>query len=341
MRVFSHQDDARKRSLWLTLAFALCIALLIVVVNLGMLTLMFLWPPNWGGGPLQLPEYFFTLNTGAVLLYVFGSWALESSVLREGGVALAKRAGARPLNLGDSKHEREQQLHNIAQELAISANMRAPQLMLLVRQRGINAFAAGWDEKDSVVAVTEGALDTLSREELSGLLAHEMSHIREGDTRLNMRLAGMVGGLEMLYNLGQSMTAEQESGGRGLLAIPGMVVLGTGWLGHLAGAWLKSLVLHQREFLADARAVQWTRSKEGLGRTLRKALWQSEELGLASTRLHPLVAHMQLTSDADDDFASRRFASHPDLNERIERIYGEPMEALEAKELANTYRYMS
>ena len=89
---------------------------------------------------------------------------------------------------------------NIVGELAIAAGMKPPQPMVLVREQGINAFAAAWNETDAVVAVTQGALDDLTRDELQALVAHEFSHLREGDIRLNMRLAGMVFGLERIFN---------------------------------------------------------------------------------------------------------------------------------------------
>ena len=121
---------------------------------------------------------------------MLGGWRLETSSLQGGGEKLARRAGAR--EAWPASRETECCLCNIVSELAIAASMNPPQVMVLPREESINAFAAGWDEGDAVVAVTQGALDCLSRDELQGLLAHEFSHLREGDTRLNMRLAGMV-----------------------------------------------------------------------------------------------------------------------------------------------------
>ena len=124
------------------------------------------------------------------LLFVLGGWWLETSVLQGGGEALARRAGAR--EAWPSSREAERRLCNIVSELSIAASMKPPKTMMLPREDSINAFAAGWDQADAIVAVTQGAIDRLSRDELQGLLAHEFSHLREGDTRLNMRLAGMV-----------------------------------------------------------------------------------------------------------------------------------------------------
>ena len=207
--------------------------------------------------------------------------------------------------------------------------MKVPQAMVLPRADSINAFAAGWNEHDAVVAVTQGALDRLSRDELQGLLAHEFSHLREGDTRLNMHLAGMVYGLEMVFTLGQRMCELDDNGNRSFLALPGFAIMTTGSLGWLAGRALKAAVARQREFLADARAVQFTRSRDGLGGVLRKVVAERAGAGQRprgmAYPLHPAVRHMLLVSA---DAQTRWFASHPPLAERIGRIYGRPMPGL-------------
>lgn len=244
-------------------------------------------------------------------------------------MVLAQRLGARAARPSGSTDE--QRFVNVVQELAIAAGMRAPQAMVLPREDGINAFAAGWDTEDAVVAVTRGALEGLTREEMQGLVAHELSHIREGDTRLNMRLAGMVFGLEMIYRLGQSLMAPDEKGRRHLATLLGFAIMAVGWLGWLAGHALQAAVSRQREFLADARAVQWTRNREGLGRVLRKALGQSGEAdGARSGVGSPLVQHMLLVS-VERGRWGRWLDSHPPLTQRIERIYGGKMPALQMR----------
>ena len=142
--------------------------------------------------------------------------------------------------------------------------------------------------------------------------------------QLNMRLAGMVSGLEMIYNLGQSMCEPNENGSSTLLALPGFAIKSVGALGWLAGRVLKASVSRQREYLADARAVQFTRSKEGLGGVLRKAMGQGAD-GSAMRPLHPSVQHMLLVSSRLD---AQWFHTHPPIAERIRRIYGRSMGAL-------------
>ncbi|MDB5885985.1 MAG: peptidase Ste24p [Polaromonas sp.] len=321
MRFFEAQENARAQTLRLLVLFSLVVACLLLALN-GALALT--WRLVFSASSAY-PAYFFSVNTGLVLLFVLGGWWLEASVLQRGGQALARQAGAR--EAWPASRPAEQQLSNIVSELAIAASMRAPQAMVLPREHSINAFAAGWDETDAIVAVTQGALDRLTRDELQGLLAHEFSHLREGDTQLNMRLAGMVYGLEMVFNLGRQMCVSDEEGRHSILALPGFAVMATGSLGWLAGRALKAAVSRQREFLADARAVQFTRSKEGLGGVLRKIEGElaARLTGGMAHRLHPAVQHMLLVSAAA---RSPWLASHPPLAERIRRIYGRPMPAL-------------
>ena len=315
MRFFEAQTQARGQTRWLLLLFGLTVIALVLAIN-GALALV--WHISLFGFH-GYPAYFFTVNTAVTLLFVLGGWWVETSVLEGGGEALARQAGAR--EAWPASREAEHKLCNIVQELAIAASMKPPLAMVLPHEESINAFAAGWGEDDAVVAVTQGALDRLTRDELMGLLAHEFSHLREGDTRLNMRLAGMVFGLEMIFNMGSSMCEPNQNGERSFLALPGFAIKITGCLGWLAGRMLKAAVSRQREFLADARAVQFTRSRDGLGGVLRKA---ASEQAYSVRRLHPAVQHMLLIK-ASGSVHAHWFDSHPPLAERIRRIYGRPV----------------
>ena len=318
MRFFEQQENARAQTTRLLVLFALTLMALVVAVNLA---LALTWRLVWYGGN-SYPQHFFAVNTAITLLFVLGGWWLETSSLDGGGERLARRVGAR--EAWPARCEAERKFCNIVSELAIASSMRAPLPMVLARVDDINAFACGWDEGDAVVAVTQGALDHLTRDELQGLVAHEFSHIREGDTRLNMRLAGMVFGLEMIFNLGKTMCEADDMRRRSFLALPGFAIQAVGSLGWLAGRVLKAAVSRQREYLADARAVQFTRSKDGLGGVLRKVAGQQQATSAVAMPFHPSVQHMLLVTAAP----SRWFATHPPLAERIRRIYGRPMAAL-------------
>jgi Zn-dependent protease with chaperone function len=317
MRFFEQQDSARARTRQLLLLFALAVVVLVLAINAALALSWRLVTPGFSG----YPAYFFLVNTVMTLVFVLGGWWLETSSLEGGGEKLARRAGAR--EAWPSSRFDEQKLCNIAAELAIAASMTPPQVMVLDRVASINAFATGWDEEDSVIAVTRGALDGLSRDELQGLVAHELSHIREGDTRLNMRLAGMVFGLEMIFNLGARMCERGDDDRRSALVLPGLAIMAAGFMGWVTGRALKAAVSRQREFLADARAVQFTRSKDGLGGVLRKVAGGQ---GGGTTRgFHPAVQHMLLVGQ---QAGSHWLDSHPPLAERIRRIYGRAMPTL-------------
>ncbi len=328
MRFFESQGDARARTRRLLLAFAVAVLALVLVVNAALALVWWLVWGGWAPGGLVFPRHFFAVNTALVLLFVLGGWWLETSGMVGGGHKLARRMGARELRPSSSLVE--QRFGNIVDEMGIAAGMTRPTPMVVARADGINAFATGWGEDDAVVAVTQGALERLTREELQGVVAHEFSHLLEGDTRLNMRLAGMVFGLEMVYRLGASMWAPDDRGQRTLLALPGLAVMGAGWLGWLTGHALQAAVSRQRELLADARAVQWTRSRDGLGQALRKLLTQQElaRRDREEPRLGDATVQHLLLVNAATDAAAHWLDSHPPLPERIRRIYGRPMEGL-------------
>lgn len=323
MLIFESQRDARWQTLKLLLAFGFTVLLLLVAVN-GALAIA--WGLTWrfwvpGAG---FPPYFFEVNTGVSLLFVLGGWWVETSRLSKGGQAVAESMGARLAQPGS--HFEEQRFANIVDEMAIASGMKRPRAMVLATDQAINAFAAGWDESDAVVAVTAGALDLLNREELQGLVAHEFSHIREGDTRLNMRLMGMVFGLEMLFRMGQSLAEPDLKERRLAASLLGFAIMAAGWLGWVAGHALQAAVSRQREFLADARAVQWTRSRDGLGGVLRKIMSQQRD-GVTPRAMGSLVQHMLLVG-SEDTRVAHWFDSHPPLAQRVRRIYGRPMSPL-------------
>jgi len=322
MRFFESQREARARSRRLVLAFGATVLLLVLAVNLALALGWGLSGGFWLPGPLRFPRHFWAVNTGMTLLFVLGGWWLETSQLRDqGGVRLAERMGARALR--PSGVLAEQRFANTVDELAIAAGLPRPVAMVAARDGSINAFATGWDTHDAVVVVTQGALDQLTREELQGLVAHELSHIGEGDTRLNLRLAGMVFGLEMVHRLGQRLMEPTERGGQFVWAVIGFFLMVAGWLGWVAGHALQAAVSRQREFLADARAVQWTRSPDGLGGVLRKVMTQQRE-GVEPRAIGGPLQHLLLVGQGRGRL-EHWLDSHPPLSERVRRIYGRPM----------------
>ena len=323
MRFWDRQRDARSATRHLLWGFAGSVVVLLVAVHAALALAWWLMALLL---PVHLPEPagFLVANVGVSLLLVLGGWWVETSNLRAGGLQFAARMGAREARPAVS--HAEQRLCNIVDELCIAAHMPRPQVMVLPRAEAINAFAAGWDAADAVVAVTQGALDYLTREELQGMVAHELSHLHEGDTRLKMRLTGMVFGLELVSNFGSEM---RERGG--LAWWFGSAIMGAGFAGWLTGQLLKAAVSRQREFLADARAVQWTRSKDGLGGVLRKVMAQRRSTPAGSGQgglAHPAVQHLLLVDVPGGSTLERRLDAHPTLEARVQRIYGRRMAPL-------------
>jgi Zn-dependent protease with chaperone function len=328
MRFRRHQDAAEQQTRQLIGLFALVVAGLVVAVNLVLALIYWITVPFAHG----LPAYFIETNTGLVLLFVLGGCWVESMRLHKGGPHVAELAGARPAQpSGNDEHaRREQRFVNIVQEMAIASGQRPPpQAWVLPRDDAINALAAGWNGEDAVVVVTRGALERLTRAELQGVVAHEFSHIVHGDTRLNMRLVGLVWGLQMIWGLGLLLWSEDEQGRRGAGALFGLGLMAVGSLGWLAGRLLQAAVSRQREFLADASAVKFARHVDGLGGALRKIADQQVRRvkGLASAHASSL-AHLLLSSDAAPRGGWRRsLATHPPLTERLSRLYGRSFEA--------------
>ncbi len=328
MRFFDHQDAARTETRRLLLAFTLALVLLVVAVH-GALVLAWLLLSGFVFALLHVsvpfPLGFLGVNVGLTLLLVLGGWWVETSQLRAGGLHLARRVGAREAR--PSVSHAEQMFCNVLDELCIAGGIVRPQPVVIPRTEAINAFAAGWDEADAVLGVTEGALELLTREEMQGMVAHELSHLREGDTRLNMQLAGMVYGLELVYNFGENL---RERGG--LAVLFGSAVMVAGLAGWLAGRLLKAAVSRQREYLADARAVQWTRSRDGLGGVLRKVMTQRRDNATEHNRnsgiAHPALQHMLLVDVARQGRLANWLDSHPTLDQRVHRLYGRPMSPL-------------
>ncbi len=325
MKFWRHQNEARSATRRLLWGFALAVLLLVAAVHGGLVLawLILCWVL---GGDWPFPAGFAAVNIGMTLFLVLGGWWVETDHLRAGGLRLAQRIGAREVR--PERSLGEQTFANVVQELSVAAQMPVPAAMVLPRTDAINAFAAGWGAADAIVAVTQGALDHLSREELQGMVAHELSHLHEGDSHLKMQLAGMVYGLELVYQLGENMC---ERGG--VLWWFGWAIKGAGFAGWLAGRWLKAAVSRQREYLADARAVQWTRSKDGLGGVLRKVMGQRQAAGYDPRRSqyalgHHAVQHMLLVDVQSANRWAERLATHPPLADRVRRIYGRPMPAL-------------
>lgn len=336
MNFFEHQELARRQTRRLVVLFVLAVVAIVLAVNLvGVVS----WRALAQGAPL--PAYFFPVNTVVVVGLIVGGTLLETWRLRSGGDEVARMIGARRL-ARETADLAEQRLLNIVEEMAIASGVAMPGVYVMDRETSINAFAAGYSPNEAVVAVSAGALRRLNRDELQGVVAHEFSHILNGDMRLNIRLIGVVYGLLLVALLGERLMAStryvKDASDRGgcalavMLMVAGLALWIIGYIGVFFGRLIKAALSRQREFLADASAVQFTRNPEGIGGALRKMAGLAGELKLGSRIDHPqaeALSHLFLGA-ARSAFADGLLATHPPLAERIRRIYGRAMPELEA-----------
>ncbi len=336
MDFFEEQVFARKRSRRLVLLFALAVLGVIASVYLLAMLVYGLGAADAAGLRYMTGDYDdFTQralafwNSG-VFLFSLGSTALvvglgslyKIAQLRAGGPAVALGLGGRRVD-PDSTRLEERRLLNVVEEMAIASGVPAPEVYVLDREPGINAFAAGNTTSDAVIGVTQGSLHLLRRDELQGVIAHEFSHILNGDSRINLRAIGLLHGIFLLALIGRFLirgsahSGKKEGGG---VAVIGIGLLGIGSIGVLFGRMIQSSISRQRELLADASAVQFTRDSAGLAGALKK-------IGGASTGSHLQTPKADEASHIFFSNAVRRlplfaglFRTHPPLAERIRKL---------------------
>lgn len=340
MDFFEQQELARRTSTRLVVLFVLAVIGVVIAVNVvaSFIYLGFVENASYFVGRRGLPAGFYATNTLVTLALIGGGTWWEIERLRAGGDAVAAMVGARPVDpsTGDLL---ERRLVNVVEEMALAAGVAVPKVYLMDNESSINAFAAGHSVNDAVIAVTRGALTRLTRDELQGVIGHEFSHILNGDMRLNLRLIGVLFGLLMISMFGRflmemSRGSRNSRGGAGGLMLAGLALWIVGYVGVFFGRLIKSAVSRQREYLADASAVQFTRNPDGIGGALRKIGGLTQETGLGSTIEHPnaeTLSHLFLGA-ARRNFASGLFSTHPPLADRIKRIYGRPLDFLPAPE---------
>jgi Zn-dependent protease with chaperone function len=345
MDFFEHQEVARRSTRRLVALFALAVVCVVVAVNAvgAALYFSFLLPAGHAWSAASLPNGFFLTNTLVVVGLIAGGTAVEMSALSSGGDAVAKMVGARPVD-PSTRDLLDRRLLNVVEEMAIASGVPVPRVFVMDEESSINAFAAGHSINDAVIAVTRGTLTRLSRDELQGVIAHEFSHVLNGDMRLNMRLIGVLFGLTMVAMAGRFLLevagrsrSGSGRGGGGALAVlffAGVTLWVLGYIGVFFGRLIKAAVSRQREFLADASAVQFTRNPDGIGGALRKIGGLSATGDLGTRIDHPraeALSHLFLGA-ARPAFVRGLFATHPPIGERVRRIFGRSVEMLPAPE---------
>jgi Zn-dependent protease with chaperone function len=306
MNFFEHQEQARRqtrRMLWL---FTLAMIVIVAVIDAAVLLAIGLDARrvSW--------QLLLFVSMTVVLVIQLGS-LYRVATLRAGGKAVALGLGAVPVP-PSSEDFAYRRLRNVVEEIAIASGVPVPEIFVLEEEAGINAFAAGYAPTDATITVTRGALDKLTRSELQGVIGHEFSHVLNGDMRLNIRLMGVVFGLLAISTIGRRIASGGRGGGSAVLL--GFALFAAGYLGVLLARVIKASISRQREFLADASAVQFTRQTEGIAGALKKIGALAEGSRLAGRDTEE-ISHMLF---GDGVGYSALFATHPPLAARIRRL---------------------
>jgi Zn-dependent protease with chaperone function len=274
------------------------------------------------------PGLFVLVAGGTLGVIAIGSLT-KIAQLSAGGRVVAESLGGRLLGT-DNASPQERQLLNVVEEMAIAAGMAIPPVYLLDQESEINAFAAGFRPQDAVLGITRGSLEQLNRDELQGVIGHEFSHILNGDMGLNIRLMGVINGIMFIYIAGRMLMHSGSSSDRdgNSSAMFGLALLGLGSLGLLGGRLIQSAASRQREFLADASAVQFTRNPDGIAGALEKIGRIGSHL---ATPQAETASHLFFGNTLSSLWSADWFATHPPLLERVARIRNLPIERLQAE----------
>ncbi|WP_218756756.1 M48 family metallopeptidase [Vibrio parahaemolyticus] len=328
MDFFHHQDTARHRTGLLVMLFTLAVLAITGLVSVISIGIYFYFT----GEPFttqSIISYCLLSFVGVLLVVSISSFIRLSELNANGGRGVAESIGGKLIST-DTSNAKHRQLLNVVEEMSIASGIPVPPVYVMAEEHGINAFAAGMSIDDAVIGVTQGALDAFSRDELQGVIAHEFSHILNGDMRLNTRLIGALFGITCIAHFGHlildnsnstrhvSRSSSDSNKGFAVIILIAIVCLVLGWLGTLFGNMIKAAISRQREFLADASAVQFTRNDQGIAGALKK-IGSNVQGSTLNTKASDEMSHMMFGQSKLSGF-SGLFATHPPLDERIRRI---------------------
>ena len=333
MYFFAQQDQARRNTRLLTLFFIAAVLLLVAMTNALVAAFLFFSQDYniYSGsneGAAGFLSYFTWARFGTIGLAITCTVAIVVMVkwiqLSSGGKSVAESMGGSRI-VPQTRDRAEMRCLNVVEEMALAASMPVPAVYVLNDERGINAFAAGVTPADAVIGVTRGTIAQLKRHELQGVIAHEFSHILNGDMRLNIRLAAMLKGITFIGDVGhillrsghRSTGHSTRSNAGAIVPLLGLALWSLGWLGGMLAGFIKAAISRQKEYLADASAVQYTRNPDGIGDALKV-------IGgyIPGTLVH--AAHAIDLSHIFFGQIQHRlwqvFATHPPLRKRIQRV---------------------
>jgi Zn-dependent protease with chaperone function len=323
---FEEQERARRRSRWLILAYLAAAAAVVASYCAAGAALYALWSKFWLGAALLPPRELMLGIAAAVGGSILAVSAWRIWQLRDGGPAVAYLMGASYVDSAKATPS-ERRLLNVVEEMAIASGIAVPPVYCLRHDDAINALVAGYSPNEAVIIVTRGAVQKLSRDELQGVMGHEFSHILNGDMALNVRLVGLLAGLEWMIDASEafiSTTARtmkdlprEERGEGALAAVFAALVAFIGFPGALAADAIKASISRQRELLADQASVQFTRNPDGIAGALDSILALRASTAVSS-------AHSELFSHMFFARAVGRwwgFPTHPPIEARIRRAH--------------------
>ena len=326
MDFFEAQDRAKRNTGKLVLLYLLAVTGIIISVYI--VSLFVFSTQVEGAVPLWSPGWLITVAIIVMITILIGT-VHRVSQLRKGGSAVAELLGGRKVN-PSTTDTYERRLMNIVEEMSIASGLPVPDVYVLDNEENINAFAAGFGTNDAAVGVTRGSLEQLTRDELQGVIAHEFSHIFNGDMRLNIRLIGVLNGILLIHIMGMIvMRSALYSGamrgnrsGKGNSALPlilfGVSLVIIGYIGMLFGRMIQSAISRQREYLADAAAVQYTRNPDGLAGALNKIA--SKKKGAEIKDGHAMEMSHLFFASSFHSALDALFATHPPIDERIKAL---------------------
>lgn len=313
----THQEEAKQNTVKLVALLACGVIAIIAIVSLLLIALLY-----YGSGEFQ-PLSAIAVAAPITTIGVVGTSLVKSSQIKGGGGSyVAASMGGRPVDF-NTLDPAEKQLSNVVEEIAIASGMPVPAVFVLDEEPGINAFAAGWTADNAAIGVTRGALQQLNRRELQGVIAHEFSHIRNGDTRVKTRIIGWVFGIAAITVLGRILLhylwwtprrRDKEDNTQMIMLAAGIGLVIIGSVGTLFARMIQASVSRQREYLADASAVQYTRDPSGIGEALMKIGGMGGENKIRAA--HATEASHLFFSSA----LGSSLASHPPLKDRITRL---------------------
>ena len=331
MNFFEHQQEARRNTRIMVVLYVIAVISVVLAVDAVFASVWMVnadEPAAAGGAQRGLVAAYRAVPAGIHIISMLGTLAVilgasivQTAKLREGGEAIAAMVGARRVDPA-TRDPLERRLLNVVEEMAIAAGTRVPKVFVMDKESGINAFAAGYDVSNTVVAVTRGTLETLNRDELQGVIGHEFSHILNGDMSLNIKMIGVLAGIVFISSIGGFTMRATSEGGDGKAAMAlfliGLALFIVGYVGLFFARLIKSSVSRQREFLADASSVQFTRNPDGIAGALDQ-IRASGRNTLIANRYAEEVSHM-FFGQSVNIWLDSLFATHPPIEERIQRV---------------------